>query len=57
MVSAISPIKHGDNERNRLSGIGLRENWFSRISSKKVQCHVWEAKNMNSDFEWMLIVD
>ena len=24
MISAISPIKYGDNERSRLSGIGLR---------------------------------
>ena len=54
MISAISPIKYGDNERSRLSGIGLRWNWFSRMSSKREYCHVWEEKNMNSDYEWML---
>ena len=54
MNSAISPIKYGDNERSRLSGIGSKGNWFSRISSKRVQCYVWEATNMNSDYEWML---
>ena len=53
-MSVIIPIKYGDNERSRLSGIGLRGNWFSRMSSKRVQYHVWEAKNMNSDSEWML---
>ena len=51
MISPISPIKYGDNGRSRLSGIGLRGNWFS---SKRVQCHVWEAKHMDSDYEWML---
>ena len=51
MISVIIPIKYGDTERSRLSGIGSRENWFSRISLKKVQCHVWEAKNMNRDSE------
>ena len=54
MISEISPIKYDDNERNRLSGIGSRRNWFSRISSKRVECHMWESKNMNSDSEWML---
>ena len=54
MISAMSPITHGDNERSRLSGIGSRGNWFSRMSSNRVHCHVWEAKNMNSDSEWML---
>ena len=54
MMLAISLIKYIDNERSRLSGIGSRRNWFSIISSKRVQCHVWEAKNMNSDYEWML---
>ena len=54
MISPISPIKYGDNARNRFSGIGLRGNWFSRMSSKRVQCYVWEAKHMNSDYEWML---
>ena len=63
MNSAISrlgfldPIKYGDNERSRLSGIGSKGNWFSRMSSKRVQWHVWEAKNMNSDYEWMLNLD
>ena len=57
MISAISPIKRGNNERSILSRIGSRGNWFSRISSKKVQCQVWEAKNMNSHFEWMLHLD
>ena len=47
-MSAISPIKYGDNERSRLSGIGSRGKWFSRMASKRV-CHMWEAKNMNSD--------
>ena len=54
MISAISPIKYGDNERSRLSGIGSRGNWFLRMSAKRVQCHVWVTKNMNSDYEWML---
>ena len=54
MNSATSPIKYGDNKRSRLSGIGSKGNWFSRISLKSVQCHMWEAKNMNSDFERML---
>ena len=54
MLSAIIPIKYGDNRRSRLSGIGLKGNSFSRMSSKRVQCHVWEDKNMNSDYEWML---
>ena len=40
MISAISPIQYGDNERSRLSGIGLRGNWFSRMSSKRVKCLV-----------------
>ena len=35
-VYAISPIKYDDNERSRLSGIGSRGNWFSRMSSKRV---------------------
>ena len=51
MNSAISPITYGDNERSRLSGIGSKGNWLSRMSSKRVQCHVWESKNMNSDYE------
>ena len=54
MISVIIPIKYGDNERSRLSEIGLMWNWFSRMSSKKVKCHVKEAKNMNSNSEWML---
>ena len=54
MNSAISPIKYGDNERSKFSGIGSNGNWFSRKSSKRVQCYVLEAKNMNSDYEWML---
>ena len=54
MIYAISPIKYDDNERSRLSGIGSMGNWFSRMSSKRVQCHVWEAKHMNSDYEWIL---
>ena len=53
MIYAISPLKYGDNERSRLSDIGSRGNWFSRMSSKRVQCHV-EAKHMNSDYEWIL---
>ena len=54
MISAISPIQYGDNERSGLSGIESRGNWLSRMSSNRVHCHVWEAKNMNSDYEWML---
>ena len=54
MISVIIPIKYGDNERSRLSRIVLKGNWFSRMSQKRVQCHVWEAENMNSDSEWML---
>ena len=54
MIYAIIPIKYGNNERSRLSGIGLRGNWFSLMLSKRVQCHVWEAKNKNSDYEWIL---
>ena len=54
MISAIIPIKCGYNERSRLSGIGSRGNWFSRMSSKRVKCHVLEEKNMNSDSELML---
>ena len=57
MISAISTIKYVDNQRSRLSGIGSRGNWFSRMSSKRVQFHVWEAKNMNSDSDWMLNLD
>ena len=53
MISVISPIKYGDNERSILSGIGSRGNWFSMMSSKIVQCHVWEEKNMKNDYEWM----
>ena len=37
MNSAISPIKYGYNKRSRLSGIESKGNWFSRISSKRVQ--------------------
>ena len=40
MISVIIPIKYCDNERSRLSVIGLRGNWFSRMSSKRVQYHV-----------------
>ena len=54
MISVIIPNKYGDNERNRLSGIGSRGNWFSMMSSKRVKYHVLEAKNMNSYFECML---
>ena len=54
MISVKIPIKYGDNERSRMSGIGLSGNCFSRMSSKILQCHVWEAKNMKSDSEWML---
>ena len=54
MISLIIPIKYGDNERSRLSGIESRGNWFSRISSKRVKYHVLKATNMNSDFECML---
>ena len=52
MIYAISQIQYGDNEISRLSGIGSRG--VSRMSSKRVQCHVWEAKHMNSDYEWIL---
>ena len=51
MISVIIPIKCGDNEQSRLSGLGSRGNWISRISSKRLQYHVWEAKHMNSDSE------
>ena len=54
MISVIIPIIYGDNERSRFSGLGSRGNWFSRMSSNRVQCHVWEAKKMNIDSEWML---
>ena len=54
MISVTIPIKYGDNERSRLSGIGSRGNWFSMMSSKRVKCNVLEAKNMNSDSEWIL---
>ena len=43
-IDDISPIKHGDNERSKLSEIGSRENWFSRMLSEIVESHVWEAK-------------
>ena len=36
------PIKYGDNERSRLSGLGSRGNWFSRMSSKR--CNVMCGK-------------
>ena len=52
MIYEISPIKYRDNERSRLSGIGSRG--ISRMSSKRVQCHVWKATHMNSDYEWIL---
>ena len=52
MIYAISAIKYGYNERSRLSGIGSRG--ISRMSSNRVKCHVWEAKHMNSDYEWIL---
>ena len=55
MIYAISPIKYGDNERRRLSGIGSRG--ISRMSSKRVQYHLWDAKHMNSDYEWILHLD
>ena len=48
MIYAISPIKYGDNERSILSGIVSRG--ISRMSSKRVQWHVWEAKHMKSLF-------
>ena len=51
MNSAISYITYGDNERSRLSGIGSKGNW---LSWNIVKCHVWETKNMISDYEWML---
>ena len=54
MISVIILIKYGDNERSRLSGIGSRGNWFSKMSSKRVKYHVLEVKNMNSDFGCML---
>ena len=31
MISVINKITYGDNERSRLSGIGLRRNLFSRM--------------------------
>ena len=44
MISVISPIKYGDNERIRLSGIGSSgELVFIRMSSERVQSRVWEA--------------
>ena len=52
MITVINPIKYGDNERSILSGIGVRGKCLSRMSSKRVQCHVWEAKNMNIDSEF-----
>ena len=55
MIYTISPIKYGDNERSRLSGIG--SGGISRISSKRVECHAWEAKHMNSDYELILNLD
>ena len=33
--SAIIQIKYGDNERSRLSGIGSRGNYFSRMSQRE----------------------
>ena len=44
MISGMSPIKYGDNGRSGLSGIGSRENWFSRMASNRVKCHVLEGK-------------
>ena len=44
-------IKYGDNEHSRLSGIISRGKWFLRMSSKRVQYHMWEAKNKNSDYD------
>ena len=55
MIYEISLIKYCDNKRSRLSGIGSRG--ISRMSSKRVQCHMWEAKHMNSDYEWILNLD
>ena len=54
MIYATSPIKYGDNERSRLSRTGSRGNWFSRMSSKRVQGHMWEEKHVNSDYKWIL---
>ena len=48
----MNDLRFCDNERSRLSGIGSRG--VSRMSSKIVQCHVLEAKHMNSDYEWIL---
>ena len=54
MISVIMTIQYGDNKQSRFGGIGIRDNWFSKMLSKRVQCHVWEVRNMNSDSEWML---
>ena len=42
MISVISPIKDGDNERSILSGIGSSGE-LSRMSSERVKSYVWEA--------------
>ena len=44
MISVISPIKDGDNERSRLSGIGSSgELVFKDVIRERVQSHVCEA--------------
>ena len=42
MTPVISPIKYGDNERSRLSGIGVSGELVFK-ESERVQRHVWEA--------------
>ena len=43
MIYVISPIKYGDNERSRLSGIGSSGELFLKRSSERVQSNVWEV--------------
>ena len=44
MISVISPIKDGDNERSRLSGIGSSGKFvFKDVIIEYLQCHVCEA--------------
>ena len=38
-----SIIKYGDIERSRLSGIGSSGELVFKMSSERVQHHVWEA--------------
>ena len=44
MISVISPIKYGDNERSIFSGIGSSGEFvFKDFIRERVQSHVWEA--------------